>query len=159
MSKTYSPVQQAHVDLVRKHLKRGDLITHTRCMGLLEEHIFAETRGHWLCGTATPDTRRMARMEGKVHGATGFADDISPLNVTHINRVPVDALDFIAPQKPKQPRVRVAQCLHCRGLFRWQRRTPGDEVHVQVCQHCYHAHDAAQIPSTLEDPATHPNLK
>ena len=82
-----------HTALVLKHLRPGDVITHTVCLGLVEEHIFTRLDGRWLCGAATKDTRAM---EKRGHGSTGTRNDISPQNVTHINRIPVSVMEFIA---------------------------------------------------------------
>lgn len=79
---------ESHKEMVLKHIKKGDLITHTRCMGVLEEHIFSGMDGVWICGNPTFRTVKHG-------GSKKRADDISPRNVTHINRVPVDALDFL----------------------------------------------------------------
>lgn len=95
---TTTPKQQAHAALVLQHAQPGDILTHTRCMGLVEEHKFTGMEGQWMCGHATPDTQRLSRRKGKAHGVTGYTNDISPLNVTHINRVPVSVIEFIQPQ-------------------------------------------------------------
>lgn len=96
-TKKHTPEQEAHIALVLKHLQVGDVITHTRCMGLIEEHKFSGTEGYWLCGHATQDTRDIERRHKKRgHGTTGWTNDISPLNVTHINRVPVNCIELLA---------------------------------------------------------------
>jgi hypothetical protein len=80
--------------LLDVHLKVGDVLTHTRCMGCLEEHVFTGRDGIWLCGTPTADTRKMDRLKG---GARANAvNDISPVNVTHLNRVPLENVPFLA---------------------------------------------------------------
>ena len=81
--------------LVRKLVKPGDTLTHTRCMGCVEEHIYTGDDGHWLCGKPTKDTVRLG-------GSRYEADDISPRNVTHINRVPVGAVKFLANNQTKE---------------------------------------------------------
>lgn len=80
--------------IVAEHLRAGDTITHERCMGIIEEHIFDGRDGAWLCGRPTHDTRRLARLVDEV--IERRATDISPGNVTHINRVPVEAVPMLA---------------------------------------------------------------
>lgn len=83
--------KQAHVDRVLSLAQPGDILTHTRCMGLVEEHRFTGMDGPWMCGNATTDTCSLAhRRSPRAHGAKGWTNDISPANVTHINRIPVD---------------------------------------------------------------------
>jgi hypothetical protein len=88
------------IAMVLKHLKLGDIITHTRCMGLVEEHKatdidFAANKA--LHGRATYDTSRMHHLHGsRGHGDQGETQDIHPANVTHINRIPVGMLDLLA---------------------------------------------------------------
>lgn len=81
----------AHEALVRKYLREGDTLTHTRCLGCLEEHIFVGyAHAHertWLRGIPTKDTIRLG-------GSREPADDIAIRNVTHINRVPVAVCEF-----------------------------------------------------------------
>lgn len=72
---------------VRKFLRVGDTITHSRCMGCLEEHIYTGDEGRWLCGTPTKDTIRLG-------GSRYAVNDIAPCNVSHINRTPVDVCEF-----------------------------------------------------------------
>lgn len=81
-----------HVALVLQLLEPGDTITHARCMGCLEEHVFLglTASGTALRGRPTADTIRL-------EGSSLEADDISPANVTHINRVPVAVVQFLAP--------------------------------------------------------------
>lgn len=69
---------------MRYRLKIGDTITHTRCLGLIEEHIFTGWDGHWICGRATKCTLRLSP------GIARKTNDIAPGNITHINREPVD---------------------------------------------------------------------
>lgn len=80
--------KETHDAMVRRLIQKGDTLTHTRCSGIIEEHLYTGKDGHWLCGVPTKDTIRLG---GSVYPAT----DISPLNVTHINRVPVSAVDFL----------------------------------------------------------------
>lgn len=66
-------------------LKEGDLLTHTRCMGHVEEHFYTGMDGLWVCGVPTKTT--LALLGGEY---LGFPDnDIWPLSITHINRMPV----------------------------------------------------------------------
>lgn len=78
-----------HEAAVHKHVKVGDTLTHTRCMGTIEEHIFTREDGRWLCGKPTKDTIRLG-------GSKFEAADIAVCNITHVNRTPVDALEFLA---------------------------------------------------------------
>lgn len=76
------------------YIKVGDLITHTRCMGIIEEHRYTGRDGQWLCGEPTADTVRFG-------GSSISINDISPLNVTHINRVPLDVVPMLAARQVK----------------------------------------------------------
>ncbi len=78
------------VEIVKKHLCPGDLVTHTVCMGELQEHTFTGYDGSWLCGTPTELTLKYGTCVG------GYANDISPDNITHINRQPVECLDLLS---------------------------------------------------------------
>lgn len=85
-----TPAQLAHIERVLRLARPGDILTHTRCMGLVEEHRFTGFDGPWMCGQATSDTARLAVLGSeRAHGARGWTNDIAPTNVTHINRVPV----------------------------------------------------------------------
>lgn len=80
-----------HEAIIEAHLKPGDTITHTRCMGCVEEHIYlGKDVGPWLRGKPTRDTIRLG-------GSRYEADDIHPRNVTHINRTPVDVVPMVVP--------------------------------------------------------------
>lgn len=107
-----SPEQLAHAAKVLRYLKVGDIVTHTRCMGMLAEHKYTGPGAHeWLCGTPTNDTTRMAARYGdRCHGETSNADDIHPSNITHINRVPIDVLDFVQPPWPAKDSDRWLTC-------------------------------------------------
>ena len=78
-----------HEARVRRMVKLGDTLTHTRCLGCIEEHIYTGIEGNWLRGKPTADTLRLG-------GSMYEANDISPRNVTHINRVVVEAAEFLA---------------------------------------------------------------
>lgn len=65
-----------------KFVEIGDVLTHTRCGGDIQEHYYRGMNGWWICGTATPDTRRIE----KISRADAWTNDISPNSVTHINR-------------------------------------------------------------------------
>ena len=58
-------------------LKEGDLITHVRCLGMIEEHYFAGFDGKWICGKPTEETKKFGG---------GKTNDIHFNNITHINR-------------------------------------------------------------------------
>ncbi len=73
-----------------RHLRIGDLLAHTRCMGAIEKHRFTGWDGIWLCGTATADTRKYSK-----HAAHAV-NDIAPCSVTHVNREAVATLDILA---------------------------------------------------------------
>lgn len=76
---------------IRQFLREGDTITHTRCMGYVEEHIFTGygegKTSQWLRGRPTRDTTRLG-------GSKYEIDDISFANVTHINRVPIEVCEY-----------------------------------------------------------------
>lgn len=67
-------------------LQPGDIITHT-VWNHLQEHLFTGFDGGWICGIDTPDT---ANLEGA--DTPTETNDIAPLSVTHINRLPVDQM-------------------------------------------------------------------
>ena len=71
---------------IKSIIKKGDLITHTRCMGELQEHYFTKYDGRWLCGKPTKLTKKHGTSIGI------YADDIHPSNVTHINRQEPDTI-------------------------------------------------------------------
>jgi hypothetical protein len=72
--------------LVHKLVRPGDILTHTRCLGSIEEHIYTQNDGYWLCGLPTHDSTLLSYALDEVR-------DISPLSVTHINRLPVAEVD------------------------------------------------------------------
>jgi len=72
---------------ILNHIKIGDLLTHTRCLGGIEEHYFTGMDGNWLCGKATKETIKF--------GGFKTVNDISTKNITHVNRVPVGNLEFM----------------------------------------------------------------
>jgi hypothetical protein len=76
------------------HLKVGDVLTHRRCLGILEEHVFTARDGRWLCGTPTADTCTISGIDEADRAQP--VRDISPLNVTHLNRVPLECLGIVA---------------------------------------------------------------
>lgn len=76
-----------HISEVKKVLKVGDLITHTRCMGAIEEHYFTEYDGEWICGKPTKETKKFGGI---------FTNDIAALNVTHINRELVENIKYLS---------------------------------------------------------------
>lgn len=83
-----------HIDLVVFFVRIGDTLTHTQCLGAIEEHIFTGFDGKWLCGRPTADTRRIEK-ERYGSRCSQWRNDIAPLNVTHINRERVDVLPFL----------------------------------------------------------------
>lgn len=76
---------------IQQILREGDTVTHTRCMGFVEEHIFTGygegKSGRWLCGKPTRDTIRLG-------GSKYEVEDISFANVTHINRIPIEVCEY-----------------------------------------------------------------
>jgi len=78
-----------------KYLRHGDIPTHTVCAGGIEEHKYTGRDGKWLCGDPTTDTKRIAKQQG--YGAR-HVNDISPKNVTHVNRIAVSMLHIFAPR-------------------------------------------------------------
>jgi hypothetical protein len=71
-------------DILDKHLKVGDVLTHTCLFECLEEHVFSGRDDLWLLGTPTDDTRKISGER------EGEQKRISPMNVTHINRIPLE---------------------------------------------------------------------
>lgn len=87
-------------EILRRHLKPGDVLTHNICGGSIQEHRFTGWEGMWLSGEATRDTMIIS------HRARGWAQrstSISPNNVTHVNRERIDALDDLAAMMGKDP--------------------------------------------------------
>ncbi len=80
------------------HLKVGDVLTHHRGPGILEEHVFTARDGRWLCGTPTADTRAIFGLD--MAAGAQVVCDILPLNVTHLNRVPLECLALPATVRP-----------------------------------------------------------
>lgn len=85
-----------HEQVLRKFLRVGDTLTHTRCMGCIEEHLYTRNDGSWLCGTPTKDTIRLG-------GSKHEANDIAPGNVTHLNRTPIECLEIDVGFKDRLP--------------------------------------------------------
>jgi hypothetical protein len=83
MDKKTDNQKNASEEFLRGFLREGDTLTHTRCCGTFEEHVFTGFSGRWICGVPTKDTKRLG-------GSEFAANDIFPSNVTHINRTPVD---------------------------------------------------------------------
>lgn len=81
-------------DIIKTYLKAGDVITHTRCMGCVEEHVFTGYDGIALCGFPTRDTMRIEKKEGRARDFQ--TNDIHPNNLTHINRVPINVIPLLA---------------------------------------------------------------
>jgi hypothetical protein len=63
-------------------------------MGYLEEHVYLGDDGPWFRGRPTKDTMLMERLEGSAE--ENDVNDIFPSNVTHINRVPIENVEFLA---------------------------------------------------------------
>lgn len=73
------------------HLKPGDIITHKRCMNVIQEHVFIEWHQSDGMITARP-TADTSLLEGTWQEVS----DIHPQNITHINRCPIEALSVQA---------------------------------------------------------------
>ncbi|NUU41393.1 hypothetical protein [Tardiphaga robiniae] len=88
--------------IIDQYVRPGDTLTFTRCMGSLAEAVFTRRFGHWLYGTPTFDTVNHDQLEydEDEHCYPEFTD-ISPLNVTHINRDAVDAIPTLVEIDPK----------------------------------------------------------
>jgi len=71
------------VEKIKEVLKETDLLTHKRCLGIIEEHYFNGFDGQWICGKATAET---------IKNGGSDTDDISIHNITHINRKPIDLI-------------------------------------------------------------------
>jgi hypothetical protein len=80
---------------LKKVLRPGDYILHTGCGGLMQEHKFTGWDGNWICGKATRNTMTLIPLM-----IGNFANDISPMNITHINRTSVE--DFGMKDTAKQ---------------------------------------------------------
>jgi len=91
---------QQHVErfhLLQPYLSEGVTVTHTVCCGILKEHVLVDFDQIgagpigmiWLSGYPTGDTMRI---DGDPFV---LADDIAPLSITHVNRVPIDCLEMI----------------------------------------------------------------
>lgn len=94
--------REIHAADVRRLVKPGDILTHTRCLGCLEEHVFDGYDGAWMCGWPTADTKRVAGVSQRSRGQ--YANDIAPSAVTHINRTPIDVAKMLAEQNtPNAP--------------------------------------------------------
>jgi len=90
MKKELTEVEKLKMEAIKQTLQPGMLLTHTRCMGILEEHIFCDYNGNWINGDATLDTMQVNGLDPD----DNWTNDISPLSITHINRIPVnDYLD------------------------------------------------------------------
>lgn len=88
--------RDARADIVKRVVKVGDVLTHSGCGGCIFEHEFMGWSGAWMRGRPTRDTFRFEKMDGQREEKCHEADDIAPGNVTHINRVPVDVVEFLA---------------------------------------------------------------
>ena len=67
-----SLTREERIAILERHLGLGTLLTHTRCGGCLEEHVFTGRDGAWLCGKPTRET--------KLHGGSKLAaNDIATL--------------------------------------------------------------------------------
>ncbi|MFO0580533.1 MAG: hypothetical protein U1A78_41710 [Polyangia bacterium] len=89
-----SKSQTSPAERLREHLQPGDTLTHSRCMGYIEEHVFTGWDGEWICGRPTHDTRRW-------NGSKYAVNDIAPGSVTHVNRMPVCDLHFWKGLRPR----------------------------------------------------------
>lgn len=95
-------------------LKPNDIITHTRCMGSLEEHYYTGRAGIGLCGIGTKDT---VMIEGFLHAEDCYANDIHPYNVTHVNRVAVDYLHVVDKEFMNMIRGFIQKSMRTRNKF------------------------------------------
>ncbi|MBL4768107.1 MAG: hypothetical protein JKY94_10395 [Rhodobacteraceae bacterium] len=77
-----------------QYLKPGDLITHTVCCRILEEHYFVGVDGHCIVGKPSHDTMLQKEAELEYSPEELITNDILFSCVTHINRCPIDALEF-----------------------------------------------------------------
>lgn len=73
--------------IIRASVKPGDLLTHTRCLGAIEEHVFQGFIGKFIMGKATPTTKKFGGID---------TDDIYPGNVTHINRNFWETIEYLS---------------------------------------------------------------
>lgn len=70
--------------LFKPRLREGDLLTHTVCMGSMQEHYFVRWDGNWIVGRPT-------RLTALLTGTRTQVDDIAASNITHVNRDAADA--------------------------------------------------------------------
>ena len=82
--------RQERINQVKEFAKPGDTITHTRCGGLVEEHLFLGWCSHRMRGIPTSTTVRLDPEHDRSR-----VSDIHPANITHINRVPITALRYL----------------------------------------------------------------
>ncbi|KIZ47384.1 MULTISPECIES: hypothetical protein [Rhodopseudomonas] len=100
MTKTeHSDEDKAHIALVDRYLRPGDLLTYTVCMGRLREAIYEYREGYWIIGKPTRETRDAEGWKGREF--SDHLEDISPRHVTHINRDPVEAIPMLIEIDPK----------------------------------------------------------
>jgi hypothetical protein len=77
---------------IQKLAKPGDLLTYTICAGCIREAVFVGVDGFWVVGDMTNDTLAIDRVPKKDRRV----NDIGALSVTHINRIPLDAVPMLA---------------------------------------------------------------
>lgn len=74
---------------IKQILQPGMVITHRRCMEVLEEHVYRGWDGIWIVGTATADQVALSGLDLSEDSDADYANDIHPCNITHINRIPI----------------------------------------------------------------------
>jgi hypothetical protein len=83
--------QEAICIRIKQVLKPGMVITHTRCMDFLEEHVFYHWDGIWIVAIETRDTGLIEGTQGVgMYNEHTVTNDIHPNSITHINRIPVE---------------------------------------------------------------------
>jgi hypothetical protein len=80
--------------IIKKFARKGDVLTHQRCGGIIEEHHFTGWDGRWITGEPTRDTMRFGKLEGGM--SANAVNDIAPANVLYINRCPLASVPFLA---------------------------------------------------------------
>lgn len=97
-----TPERAAHAATVLRYVRPGDMLIVQRCMGMFAEYVyFGPSKNEYLNCKPTLDTARMEKRYGtRGYGESpgrGDGEGVHPVNVTHINRIPVDCISMLAP--------------------------------------------------------------
>jgi hypothetical protein len=91
--------REAMRELLRPYIGEGTLVTHERCGGTIQEHYVTDLEGDF--GFSGIPTEATMRTSGNYYPA----DDIAVANITHVEHVRVDALEW-AGSKVEHPLLR-----------------------------------------------------